>query len=557
MIKRRYKHIHRLRVIANTFAKHGFGYLLDVLGIRDVLPPFKRFQSDKSHRLSRGERVRLVFEELGTTFIKLGQVLSTRSDFLPRDIVKELEKLQDWASPVDFSFVEQIIKEELGGEISEIFSYFDTKPFASASIAQVHEAELLTGEKVVVKVQRPNLKEVVETDLEILFDLARIADRRTSWGEKYRFTDLVEEFSRSILAEMDFRIEGRNGERLKENFMGDARVYIPEVFWDYSTSKVLTLERISGIKLSHVDKLAAVGFDKAELAESFAQVMMKQILMDGFFHGDPHPGNVVVLENGALGFMDFGIVGCLSPDKKNQLAQIIIALASQNTDLLMHTIFEMGVIPSGVSRRELKADLDKLRDKYYDKPVEDIKIGDVFNDLFDISFKYDIRMPSDFAPLAKVVIITEGVVKQLAPELSIMKIVEPFARKLIKKQLSPFVLKKNLWGYMLNYIYLLPEIPKLLRGLKERLDEPEVRGVIRHEGFERLLMKMDQIVNRLSFSIVLLAFSIIMSGLVVAYALSTPKRTVFFDFPIFEVGFIAGGVLFFWLIISIIRSGRM
>jgi len=557
LFKRRYKHIHRLRVIANTFAKHGFGYLLDILGIRDVLPPFKRFQSDQVSRLSRGERVRLVFEELGTTFIKLGQVLSTRSDFLPKDIVKELEKLQDWASPVDFSSIEKIIKEELGGEINELFSSFECEPFASASIAQVHEAELITGEKVVVKVQRPNLKEVVETDLEILFDLARIAERRTSWGEKYHFTDLVEEFSSSIRAEMDFRIEGRSADRLRENFKGDARVYIPRVFWDYSTSKVLTLERIHGIKLNQLEQLTAAGYDRAELAENFAQTMMKQILLDGFFHGDPHPGNIVVLERGALGFMDFGIMGSLPPEKKNQLAQIIIALANQNSDLLMHTIFEMGIVPSEVNRRELKADLDKLRDKYYEKPVEEIKIGDAFNDLLDISFKYSIRLPSDFVLLAKVVIITEGIVKQLDPELSIMKVVEPFAKKLIRRQLSPAVLKKTLRGYMLDYIYLLTEVPKLVRGLKERIDEPEVKGVIRHEGFERLLIKMDQIVNRLSFSIVLLAFSILMSGLVVAYALSTPKKTVFFNFPVFEVGFIAGGVLFFWLIFSIIRSGRL
>ncbi|NLO89869.1 MAG: ABC transporter [Clostridia bacterium] len=557
MFKRRYKHIHRLRVIANTLAKHGFGYLLDILGISDVLPPFKRVQWDQTKRLSRGERVRLVFEELGTTFIKLGQVLSTRSDFLPKDIVKELEKLQDWASPVDFSTIEKIIKEELGGEINELFTFFGSEPIASASIAQVHEAELITGEKVVVKVQRPYLKEMVETDLEILFDLARIADRRTTWGEKYHFTELVEEFSRSLGAEMDFRTEGRNADRLRENFKGDARVYIPEVFWDYCTSKVLTLESIHGIKLNQPEQLASAGYDRAELALIFAQTMMKQILLDGFFHGDPHPGNIIVLDRGALGFMDFGIMGSLPPEKKNQLAQIIIALANHNSDLLMHTIFEMGVVPSDVNRKELKAYLDKLRDKYYDKPVEEIKIGDAFNDLLDVSFKYNIRLPSDFVLLAKVVIITEGIVKQLNPKLSLMKVVEPFAKKLILRQLSPAELKKTLGAYMLDYMYLLTEVPKLVRGLREKIDEPEVKGVIRHEGFERLMVKMDQLVNRLSFSIVLLAFSILMSGLVVAYALGTPKKTVFFNFPVFDVGFIVGGILFFWLILSIIRSGRL
>jgi len=557
LLRRRYKHFNRLRVIANTFAKHGFGYLFDSLGIKDVLPLSKRFESKESaHRLSRGERVRLVFEELGTTFIKLGQVLSTRSDFLPKDIVKELEKLQDHAPPVSFSDVKRVISEELGANIDELFISFEKEPFASASIGQVHSAELATGERVVVKVQRPNLRQVVETDLEILFDLARIADRRTSWGERYQLTDLVEEFTRTINSEIDFRVEARNADLFRRNFRNDSRVHIPTVYWDYTTSKVLTMERLQGIKLSNLEELMKRGYDRAELAEKFVRVMLKQILLDGFFHADPHPGNLFVLEDGVLGFMDFGIVGSLTQERKNQLARVIVALVYHNSEVLLHTVLEMGITPQDINQKELKADLDKLRDKYYDKPVEEIKIGDAFNDLLDLSFKYRIRMPADFVLLTKSIIITEGVVRELDPDLSVMEVVEPFTKMLIRRQFSLGALKRLLQGSILEYSSLVSELPKLVRALRERVEEPEVRGVIRHEGFERGLAKLDQIVNRLSFSIVLLSFSILMAGLVVASAVSLPKETLFLKFPVFEVGFIVGGIMFFWLILSIIRSGR-
>ena len=557
LLKKRYKHFNRLRFIANTFARHGFGYLIDSLGLKDILSVPRRFDSGESaHRLTRGERVRKVFEELGPTFIKLGQVLSTRSDFLPKDIIVELEKLQDHTPPVEYKQVNGVILEELGADASELFLWLEEEPLASASIGQVHQARLTSGERVVVKVQRPNLKDSVETDLEILFDLARIADRRTAWGERYSLTELVDEFSRTITAEMDFRVEGKNADRFQDNFYRDSRVYIPRVYWDYTTSRVLTMEQISGIKLSCLDELDRKGYDRSKLAGNFSRIMLKQILLDGFFHADPHPGNVFVLEGGVFGFLDFGMVGNLTRQRMAQLAKLLVALAGRNSEALLFGLLDMGIAPQDINRRDLKADIDRMWEKYLDKPVNEIKVGAAFNELLDLTFKYRIKMPPEFIMLSKSLIITEGVVRVLDPDLSVMGVVGPFARTLIRRQFSPGNMRRVMQSTITEYAYIISELPRLLRGLRERVEQHEVRAVLRHEGMERGLSKLDQIANRLSFSIVLLAFSILMAGLVVASAVGSRTNRIILDFPIIEAGFIVGGLLFLWLIFSIIRSGR-
>ena len=557
LLKKRYKHFNRLRFIANTFARHGFGYLIDSLGLKDILSVPRRFDSGESaHRLTRGERVRKVFEELGLTFIKLGQVLSTRSDFLPKDIIVELEKLQDHTPPVEYKQVNGVILEELGADASELFLWLEEEPLASASIGQVHQARLTSGERVVVKVQRPNLKDSVETDLEILFDLARIADRRTAWGERYSLTELVDEFSRTITAEMDFRVEGKNADRFQDNFYRDSRVYIPRVYWDYTTSRVLTMEQISGIKLSCLDELDRKGYDRSKLAGNFSRIMLKQILLDGFFHADPHPGNVFVLEGGVFGFLDFGMVGNLTRQRMAQLAKLLVALAGRNSEALLFGLLDMGIAPQDINRRDLKADIDRMWEKYLDKPVNEIKVGAAFNELLDLTFKYRIKMPPEFIMLSKSLIITEGVVRVLDPDLSVMGVVGPFARTLIRRQFSPGNMRRVMQSTITEYAYIISELPRLVRGLRERVEQHEVRAVLRHEGMERGLSKLDQIANRLSFSIVLLAFSILMAGLVVASAVGSRTNRIILDFPIIEAGFIVGGLLFLWLIFSIIRSGR-
>ncbi|NLK01197.1 MAG: hypothetical protein GX318_08190, partial [Clostridia bacterium] len=437
-MKKRYKHFHRLRVIGNTFAKHGLGFLFDYLGLRDALPIIKRFEPNgKSQRLAKGERIRLVFEELGTTFIKLGQVLSTRSDFLPDDIIMELEKLQDGTTTYDFYEIEEVITQELGASIGDLFLNFDPVPIAAASIAQVHKAELGTGQKVVVKVQRPNLLSEVETDLEILFDLARLADRRTAMGERLQFTNMVEEFTRTLNEEMDFRVEGRNAERIKHNFRKDDRIHIPFVHWDYTSARVLTTDMLEGVKLGNIEELSKKGFDKSKLADNLLKIMLEQILLDGFFHGDPHPGNIFALKGGRLGFIDFGVVGRLDEERKNQLTGIIISLVNKDSDALVHHILEMGITPPDMRKNLLKKDISEFRDKHYNKLVTEISLRDVFNDLFRIVYKYNITMPSDFILLSKTMVITEGIVRVLDPQLSVVEVMESFAGTLAKRRFSP------------------------------------------------------------------------------------------------------------------------
>ncbi|GAE29823.1 ABC1 family protein [Halalkalibacter hemicellulosilyticusJCM 9152] len=274
---------------------------------------------------STGERIRKFLEELGPTFVKMGQLASTRPDLIPTDIIHELTKLQDEVPPFTSEEVFDIIESELGSSMSELFKEFHSQPLGSASIGQVHEALLHTGERVAVKVQRPHINQLIHTDLEILHELVEIADHRLEWAAKYRLKEVVEEFSQALIAELDYRREGRNGERIARQFDDDDTVHIPCVYWDYTTKKVLTMEFVEGVKLNHLESLREHDYDTKLLAERVTRSILQQILLEGFFHGDPHPGNIYALHDEVVAFMDFGMVGRLTSEMKQHLATLIIA----------------------------------------------------------------------------------------------------------------------------------------------------------------------------------------------------------------------------------------
>jgi ubiquinone biosynthesis protein len=557
MIGKRIRQIKRYREVAYVLARHGFGLILEEMGLINLLSlPKRLFKIEEEiDPQTLGERLRRTLEELGPTFVKIGQLASTRPDILPDFIIQELEKLQDQVPPFSFDEVSGIIFEELGATPSEIFQQFDEVPLAAASIGQVHYAVLKSGEEVAVKVQRPSIVKTVETDLEILMDLAGLAEKRLEWAELYHVQEMVDEFARSLRNELDYSIEGRNAEKIGKQFFGDSTIRIPKVHWKYSKKKVLTLEYMRGIKLSQIENLENLGYNREMLAENLIKAMFKQILIEGFFHGDPHPGNIFVLPGQVISLIDFGMIGRLTPDMKYNFATLVIGMMRQRTDDMIDAVFEMGIVPEDINRKALYRDVDLLREKYMDVPLSQVHLGEAVNDLFKVAYKHRIRIPSDFVLLGKSLLSLEGIVERLDPNISIIDIAEPFGHQLLKERFKPSVIADKAWHNLKDYADLIVELPKQTREFLRTVQRGKTRLQITIPELGNYLRKLDRISNQLSFSIILLSFSIIMSGLVIASAIER-QPLIFWHIPAIEAGFVIASVMFFLLIFSIFRSGR-
>ncbi|MEC0175548.1 AarF/ABC1/UbiB kinase family protein [Paenibacillus favisporus] len=552
----RIRHTGRYREIAMALMRHGFGYIVEELGLFQMLSIPKRWITHQTLQTKTlGERIRLVLEDLGPTFVKLGQLASTRSDLLPEPIIRELIKLQDQVPPFSSESAKGIIEQELDDAIEDIFSWFEESPIAAASIGQVHLGKLKTGEDVAVKVQRPGALQMVVRDLEILRDLTALAEKRWVWVKQYQIARLVEEFASSMRAELDYTQEGRNAEKIALQFQNDETVCIPRIFWQFTSSRVMTMEYVRGISLSHQEELVAKGYDLKETAEKLVESMLHQIFIEGFFHADPHPGNLLVRKDGSLAYLDFGMVGRLSDEMKDHLSSLIIALMRKNTDSMVRAVLRLGMMPEDGDIRELRRDLDSLREQYYNIPFSEISMGTALNDLFAVAQRHKVMIPPDLTLLGKALLTMEGVIEKLDPTLSIIDMAEPFGRKLIKDRFSTRNLRKKLLGGAAGLAEALFDLPDQARQISSLISKGKLKVEISVPEMEALMRKLDQISNRLSFSIVLLAFSIIMVGLIIGSSLNQ-QSSVLWHFPVIGTGFIVALLMVLWLLFSIFKSGR-
>lgn len=558
MIGKRIRHIKRYRDVAKVLARHGFGFFVEEMGLLHMLSLPKRLFTDTEEMdpMSSGERIRLVIEELGPTYIKIGQIASTRADIIPQDILSELEKLQENVPPFSFEEVAEIIEEELGSPLEDIFSSFEQNVIAAASIGQVHRARLrATGEEVAVKVQRPRIKDMIETDLEILLDLAALAENRMKRMERLQLRDVVEEFAKSLRNELDYTIEGRNAEKIAKQFKTNKMIHIPSIYWDYSTKKVLTMEFVEGLRLNQFEALERNGYDHQELAEQLVQALFHQILIEGFFHADPHPGNIFLLKGGKISFIDFGMVGRLTSEMKQNFASLVIAMMRQNTESMIKAVLRIGIVPEDVNLALLVNDVDELREKYMDVPLSRMSLGEAISDLFVVAFRHEIRIPSDFTMVAKCLLILEGIVEKLDPHLSIMDMAEPFGIQLLKERYRPRTIAGRLWHNISDYGDLLVDLPKQMKDLIRNLVRGRIRIEVSVPELDIFLRKLDRITNQISFSIVLLSFSIVMAGIIVASALGQ-QPIMFWHISVIEIGAAMAGLMLLWLFISIFKSGK-
>ncbi|WP_370876047.1 ABC1 kinase family protein [Evansella vedderi] len=507
------------------------------------------------HSKTTGERIRLFLEDLGPTFIKMGQLASTRPDIFPPDTIEELEKLQDQVTPLPFEEIKQVLELELNAPIETLFQSFHETPLATASIGQVHYAVLHSGESVAIKIQRPEISDLVKTDLEILQHIAILADSRTEWGRRYGIQEIINEFSKSLRMELDYLNEGRNAEKISKQFEDNKGIFIPKVFREYSSEKILTMEYIKGMKLSDRALTKENGFNRKIVADRFVHAIFHQILMEGFFHGDPHPGNIFVLPDNVVAFMDFGMVGRLTPRMKDHIASLIISMMGRNIDGLIKAITQMGVIPDEVNKDLLRADLEDLQDKYYDVPFSQISLGEAVNDLFSVAFEHDIRIPTDLTLLGKTLLTAEGITEKLDPEISIVKVAEPFGKRLLKERYHPKNIAEKFLRNTIEYGEMLKDLPRSVDDMTTMIKKGKLRMEFSLPDLERVLSKLDHISNRLSFSIVLLAFSIIMTGLIIGSSFGR-QSTIIWEIPAIEIGFGVAAIMLIWLFYAIFKSGR-
>ncbi len=536
--------------------RHGFGFMVEEMGLNRMLSiPLKLARRDVHGIRTVGERIRLVLEELGPTFVKLGQLASTRSDLLPENVINELVKLQDQVPPFPGEEARQIIELELGLPIEQMLESFQETPVAAASIGQVHLGKLHSGELVAIKVQRPGVARMVQRDLEILQDLIGIAKRHMEWVSQYNISEIIDEFSKSMRAELDYNVEGRNMERLGQNFADNRRIHIPKTFWNYTSARVLTMEFVDGIHMGKPEEIVQQGLQLTDVAQRLVDSMLQQIFIDGFFHADPHPGNLLALRDGRVAYLDFGMMGRLNSDTKNGLAGFVIAMLRKNTDSMVRAILRLGFVPDDIDIASLRGELERLRDQYYEVPFSQIDLGQALNEMFAIIRTFRIDIPSDLALLGKALITLEGVIGRLDPNLSIVKMAEPFGRRLLGERYSPKRIRERITDGALQAIEVLTDLPRQTSELSRVIRSGKLKVEVNVPELGELLHKMDQIVNRLAFSIVLLAFCIIMVGLIIGSSLRD-QSPILWGLPVVEIGFIIATLMVLWLLFAIFKSGR-
>ena len=435
VISRTYRHIERYREIVAILAKNGFGEVLAKFDLPKHLDFGRGFVLGEAAAelasLSHWERLRMALEELGPTFVKFGQMLSTRPDMIPLELIGELEKLQDKVPLFSTEDARQIIEKELGNTIDLLFKDFTDSPLASASIAQVYKAVSPDGETLAIKVQRPDIDKIIEVDLEIMLHLATLIEKHFRQSDILDPVTTVEEFARVIRKELNFKIEAANIERFAINFQSEMTIHVPHVYREFSSGKVLTMEFIGGFKVSDIarDEARDLGIDPKVVASRGADLVLKQIFEDGFFHADPHPGNIRVLKDNVICFLDYGMMGSISGQHREDLADILIGIIKKDEHKITKTILKLGEYGK-TDDIELESDIAELIDVYASCPLKDLEVGSLLHHIAGVIAVHRLKAPRDFYLLAKALVTIEGVGREIDPDFNAVEHAEPFAKKL-------------------------------------------------------------------------------------------------------------------------------
>jgi ubiquinone biosynthesis protein len=545
----------RLSEIAHVATKHGFGYVYE--NRRLTLRPWRLFQEApeaEGDGSTRGRRLRAMLEELGPTFVKFGQLLSTRPDIVPPDIVAELRALQDDVRPFAFEDVARTIESELGLSVEQLFLSFEQQAIAAASIGQVHRAVLPTGQRVAVKVQRPNAARQIEADIELLYQAARVVRQRV---RALRFIDtvaIVDEFSRSIRQELDYRAEGRNAERFRRTFAGNPGVCVPRVFWSYSGARVLTLEYLDGTQVADLVWSEGDMGRRRDLAYRIAETWMTMIFRHGFFHGDPHPANILLLPDGRVGLVDFGQAGRLAADDMAKVTGLFIDAARENVEALPRRLADLGVRFPRAREAEFVGELRDLYERYSGARLSEIDPLQMLREALSLIYRLNLRLPARFVLLDKAIATLGSVGVELYPDFNVFEVARPYARDLVLERFRPRRLAERGRRESSRLLGVASEAPYQVADVLEELRDGQVEIGFRHRGLDELARRLDLLVNRLVVALLAVGGAIA-SALIGVLAESGP--TVLGLHVVSIAGFSLSALLGAWLAWSVIRSGRL
>jgi ubiquinone biosynthesis protein len=557
VIGRTYRHLNRYRQILAVLFKYGFGDLLEMLKIDQYievgLQMISKKRANRVERLNRPQRLRMAFEELGPTYIKLGQILSTRPDLVPMEYIEELAKLQDKIPAFGFERVRKVVRAEFGMPPEDLFESLEEEPFASASIGQVHRAVLKDGETVAVKFQRPGIQKIIEVDLEIMLHLATLAERHIEELSFHRPVKIVEEFAKTLEKEIDYKNEATNMERVARHFLDDPHVYIPKVFRETTTTRVLTTEFIEGIKISDIERIEAAGLDRTILTARGADLVLEQIFVHGFFHADPHPGNIFVLPDNVICLLDFGMTGIVDRQTREDFVDLLDSIVHQNEIRAAQVLLKLTYWENEPERRQFEREIADFMGRHLYKPLKDIEFGKLLQQLLELATGLKLRIPPDIFLMMKAFSTVEGVGHMLDPDFDMIAQATPFITEVKLARYKPQRIADDAYELGARLLHFFQQFPKDLLDLANLIRQQKLRLQIEHRGLETMLATHDQISNRISFSILIAA-------LIIGSALIVISETPPLIYGISLIGillFSAAALMGIWLLVAILRKGKL
>ncbi len=557
VIGRTYRHLNRYRQILTILFKFGFGDLLEMLKIDQYIEVGLQMISKKREirieRLTKPQGLRMAFEELGPTYIKLGQILSTRPDLIPMEFIQELSRLQDHVPAFSFDQVRKVINSEFGHSAEDVFDSLEETPLASASIGQVHRAVLKDGEAVAVKFQRPGIRKIIEVDLEIMLHLATLAERHIEELAIHRPVKIVEEFARTLEKEIDYKTEATNMERAARHFLDDPNVYIPKVYREATTSRILTTEFIDGIKISNIEKLEEAGLDRKLITARGADLVLKQVFDHCFFHADPHPGNIFVLPENVICLLDFGMAGIVDRQTRDDFVDLVESIVNQNEVRATQVLLKLTYREEEPDRRLLEREVADFMGRHLYKPLKDIELGKLLNQLLELATSFRLRIPADIFLMMKALGTVEGVGRILDPEFDMIARATPFITQVKLDRFKPERIVDDAYDLGSQLVQFLRQFPNQLLDLANLIRQEKLRLQIEHRGLENMLATHDRISNRISFSILIAA-------LIIGSALIVISETPPLIYGISLIGillFSAAAIMGIWLLVAILKKGKL
>ncbi len=546
------RNIKRFNQIIIVLFEEGFDFLIKKVKLSSFIPITKKIKLKIKRREEQKPEVilRRTLERLGPTFIKLGQLLSVRPDLIPKEYCKELEKLQDEVPPIPFTEVKSIIEKESGKSIGSIFLDFDKKPLASASISQVHKAVLKNSEKVAVKVQRPDIKHIMETDIEIMLYFARLLESNVDALKKFKPVNVINEFKEWTERELDFNLEARNVKRFYENFKGSKTVYIPKIYEELTSKRLLILEFIEGVQLHNTSEIKRRKLDFDVIMKNSFDAMMTQVFVHGIFHADPHPGNIIVRDNNSIAFVDFGIVGYFDERLKNKCIDLIYGIIERDEEIIIDTLVGMGMESYDTDHAQLRTDIGFFIQKLQRSSIKEVQLSKVLEEIIDTGLKHNLRVPVSFILFGKTILTLEGVALEYDPNFNVVESAKPFVERIMLKRESPFYVLKSFVHNVHRYKKFAEDFPEKAEMALDKIQRGTFKIDIEETDIKKLALEMDRSSNRIAYGLLISAFLI--TSAILFQVEKSPKilEVPFLSF----ISFILAIILVFTLFLSIIKE---